>query len=346
MTEFMKPSKTKDTEAVCLKEDCSVQNRYKCADERGYFLIDNLFSELTDNYQRTLARINLGIADEYALIWGNIKGNLINQEDLYNFVTSSIDTSIHNVLDSKADVYSPSFSGEPITTLPSTSDDSSRIASTKWVNNKIKEALNANNTTESLDELLNTKADKSSTYTKTEIDELLSGATAYSNEEPVLSKPSYTLEELGAEKAGAANIALENSKLYTDEVKSCLLDIIDSNITDIKKSLKITTSKLFSGNYRDLVDIPDLFNPTPHTHTISEITDFPNMWDWNNISNIPDSIVNINLYATKKDLDNKVDKIEGKDLSSNDFTLEYIQKINNLEQRIEALENKSTLLLE
>lgn len=53
--------------------------------------------------------MNLGIADEYALIWGNIKGNLINQEDLYNFVTSSIDTSIHNVLDSKADVYSPSF---------------------------------------------------------------------------------------------------------------------------------------------------------------------------------------------------------------------------------------------
>ena len=114
----------------------------------------------------------------------------------------------------------------------------------------------------------------------------------------------------------------------------------------VKKSLKITTSKLFSGNYRDLVDIPDLFNPTPHTHTISEITDFPNTWDWNNISNIPDSIANINLYATKNDLNNKVDKIEGKDLSSNDFTLEYIQKINNLERRIEALENKSTLLLE
>lgn len=170
MTEFMKPSEIEDTEPICLKEDCSVQNRYKCADERGYFLIDNLFSELTDNYQRTLARINLGIADEYSLIWGNIKGNLINQEDLYNFVTSSIDTSIHNVLNSKADVYSPSFSGEPTTTLPSTSDDSSRIASTKWVNNKIKEALNANNTTESLDELLNTKADKSSTYTKTEIE--------------------------------------------------------------------------------------------------------------------------------------------------------------------------------
>lgn len=60
MTKFIKSSEIEDTEPICLKEDCSVQNRYKCDDERGYFLIDNLFSELTDNYQRTLARINLG----------------------------------------------------------------------------------------------------------------------------------------------------------------------------------------------------------------------------------------------------------------------------------------------
>ena len=600
--ENINSSKLEDVEeeSLCLKEDCSIQNQYGCTDERGYFLIDNLFSELTDDYQRTLARINLGIADEYALIWGNIKGNLLNQEDLYTFVTSSIDTNINNLINEinlklsqwaydinsalnlKANIYSPSFLGEPTTTLPAITDDSSSIASTEWVNARIKEASIANNIevmaispeymcygdeptdvtvtwkyvkdvdsqsindveldpdvrtylfkdviseftitldysyeniTESkvvsfemkypiyygtsndytklektvnsrfsltanddefiyifipngseteievnsiiggfilegtielynnvyyvyrsyysglgfvyiqlsnfnddyyrktnldtLNELLNTKADKSSTYSKTEVNELISNIQAgnislvnyftkeetldlipditgkadisaiptkisqlendvnfissYTETDPTVpdwakqsNKPSYTLDELGAEKAGAANTALESAKLYTDEIKSSLLNTVNlsissisSSILEIQKSLetKANSSELFSGNYYDLSGIPSSFSPSQHIHTISEISDFPAKWDWSNITNIPDNVVNINLssYATKDDLNTKVDKIDGKGLSSNDFTSDYIQTINNLVQRIEALENKSVLLLE
>lgn len=702
--ENINSSKLEDVEeeSLCLKEDCSIQNQYGCTDERGYFLIDNLFSELTDDYQRTLARINLGIADEYALIWGNIKGNLLNQEDLYTFVTSSIDTNINNLINEinlklsqwaydinsalnlKANIYSPSFLGEPTTTLPAITDDSSRIASTEWVNAKIKEASIANNIevmavspeymcygdgptdvtvtwkyvkdvdsqsindvkldpdvrtyvfkdviseftitldysceniTESkvvsfemkyptyygtsndytklektvnsrfsltanddefiyifipngseteievnsiiggfilegtielynnvyyvyrsyhsglgfvyvqlsnfnddyyrktnldtLNELLNTKADKSSTYSKTEVNELISNIqtgnislvnyftkeetldlipdvtgkadisaiptkvsqlendanyisstsseyvteselnergfltkesdpvftssvaysitisninnwnnkvdsvkgkglstndftaeykskldslynyddsyirselnniptkvsqllndvnfiSSYTETDPTVpdwakqpNKPSYTLDELGAEKAGAANAALESAKLYADGIKSSLLDTINSSISPISSSIleiqeslgtKANSSELFSGNYYDLSGIPSSFNPSRHNHTVSEISDFPTKWDWSNISNIPDNIVNVNIdlssYATKDDLDTKVDKVDGKGLSSNDFTSDYIQTINNLVQRIKVLENKSVLLLE
>ena len=602
--ENINSSKLEDVEeeSLCLKEDCSIQSQYGCTDERGYFLIDNLFSELTDDYQRTLARINLGIADEYALIWGNIKGNLLNQKDLYTFVNSSIDTNINNLINEinlklsqwaydinsalnlKANIYSPSLLGEPTTTLPAITDDSSRIASTEWVNARIKEASIANNievmaispeymcygdgptdvtvtwkyvtdvdsqsindvqlntdvriyvfkdviseftitldysyeniieskvvsfemkyptyygtsndytklektvnsrfsltandnefiyifipngseteievnsiiggfilegtielynnvyyvyrsyypglgfvyiqlsnfnndyyrkiNLDTLNELLNTKADKSSTYSKTEVNELISNIqignislvnyftkeetlnlipditskadisaiptkvsqllndvnfiSSYTETDPTVptwakqpNKPSYTLDELGAEKAGAADFALESAKSYANEIKSSLLDIINSDISSVSSSIleiqeslgtKANSSELFSGNYYDLRGIPSSFSPSQHNHTVSEILDFPTKWDWSNISNIPDNIVNVNIdlssYATKDDLTTKVDKIDGKNLSSNDFTSDYIQTINNLVQRIEALENKSVLLLE
>ena len=142
-------------EHICVKEDCDVSKYYGCANGNDGFQKENLFSELTDEYQRTIARINLGIADEYALKWGNIKGNLSNQKDLYTFVTDSIAFDINKVIDeinlklaqwaceieirlnNKADVYSPNFTGSPTTTLPTMTDNSDRIASTAWVNAKI-----------------------------------------------------------------------------------------------------------------------------------------------------------------------------------------------------------------
>lgn len=142
-------------EHICVKEDCDVSKYYGCANGNDGFQKENLFSELTDEYQRTIARINLGIADEYALKWGNIKGNLSNQKDLYTFVTDSIAFDINKVIDeinlklaqwaceieirlnNKADIYSPNFTGSPTTTLPTMADNSDRIASTAWVNAKI-----------------------------------------------------------------------------------------------------------------------------------------------------------------------------------------------------------------
>lgn len=142
-------------EHICVKDDCDVSKYYGCTSGNDGFQKENLFSELTDEYQRTIARINLGIADEYALKWGNIKGNLSNQKDLYTFVTDSIAFDINKVIDeinlklaqwaceievrlnNKADIYSPNFTGIPTTTLPLMTDNSSRIASTEWVNAKI-----------------------------------------------------------------------------------------------------------------------------------------------------------------------------------------------------------------
>lgn len=140
---------------ICIKDDCDTSKYYGCASGNDGFQKENLFSELTDEYQRTIARINLGIADEYALKWGNIKGNLSNQKDLYTFVTDSIAFDIDKVIDeinlklaqwaceidvrlnTKADIFSPSFTGAPITTLPLMTDNSGRIASTEWVNARI-----------------------------------------------------------------------------------------------------------------------------------------------------------------------------------------------------------------
>lgn len=140
---------------ICIKDDCDTSKYYGCTGSDDGFQKENLFSELTDEYQRTIARINLGIADEYALKWGNIKGNLSNQKDLYTFVTDSIAFDINKVIDeinlklaqwaceieirfkNKADIFSPSFAGTPTTTLPLMTDNSNRIASTEWVNAKI-----------------------------------------------------------------------------------------------------------------------------------------------------------------------------------------------------------------
>lgn len=144
-----------EEEHICIKEDCDASKYYGCTTEDGGFKKDNLFSELTDEYQRTIARINLGIADEYALKWGNITGNLLNQKDLYTFVTDQIAYDLNKVIDeinlklaqwaceieyrleNKADIYSPNFKGEPTTTLPPITDNSNRIASTEWVNARI-----------------------------------------------------------------------------------------------------------------------------------------------------------------------------------------------------------------
>lgn len=147
-----------EEEHICIKDDCDVSKYYGCTSGNDGFQKENLFSELTDEYQRTIARINLGIADEYALKWGNITGNLLNQKDLYTFVTDSIASDMNKLIDeinlklaqwaceinirleNKADIYSPQFKGEPTTTLPSIDDNSNRIASTEWVNARLASA--------------------------------------------------------------------------------------------------------------------------------------------------------------------------------------------------------------
>ena len=111
----------------CVEKPFDISNFYGDLDPSGYFTVNNLFSELIDNYQRSIARQNLGIADVYSQIWGNLSGNLSDQTDLYNILTQ------------KSNLNSPTFTGAPRVPLASSTEDSDIIASTRWVNNRISE---------------------------------------------------------------------------------------------------------------------------------------------------------------------------------------------------------------
>lgn len=79
----------------CIKAECPVT--VGCSDE--YFSIKNLFSELTDDYQRAIIRQNLGISGSGSLLWGKIEGNLANQKDLYKFIADALKNDQQGILD-------------------------------------------------------------------------------------------------------------------------------------------------------------------------------------------------------------------------------------------------------
>lgn len=83
----------------CISDDCSIENHYSCPDKSGYFSIENLFSELTTDYQRAIIRQNLGIGDSQSLLWGKIQGNLANQEDLCKFVKEIAQADVNKIID-------------------------------------------------------------------------------------------------------------------------------------------------------------------------------------------------------------------------------------------------------
>lgn len=88
------PENTEEKEG-CIREECPVT--VGCSDE--YFAIKNLFSELTDDYQRAIIRQNLGIGGDGSLLWGKIEGNLANQKDLYKFITDALKGDEQGILD-------------------------------------------------------------------------------------------------------------------------------------------------------------------------------------------------------------------------------------------------------
>lgn len=55
-----------------------------------YFEVKNFLSELTSEYEKHLVRQNLGIPDKYSLTWGNITGNIQDQEDFINFIEEQL----------------------------------------------------------------------------------------------------------------------------------------------------------------------------------------------------------------------------------------------------------------
>lgn len=155
------PKKEKENEEdFLLNSSCGIEQYYGDASKEDYFKRENLFSELVNDFQRSKARYNLGIGEEYSLLWGNINGLIDNQEDLINYIHNSFASNINEYtdvinallaqwgiemnlrIDQKIDKYSPHLEGIPTTTLPDIDDNSSRIASTEWVNSKL--SLNEN----------------------------------------------------------------------------------------------------------------------------------------------------------------------------------------------------------
>ena len=163
-TVFIEPIKVEDQEEqeVDTCNDC-VSQSYGEWDSLGYFKKENYLSELVGEYERALARENLGIADSYAMLWGNISGNIMNQPDLINWVKEYYTTNINRIvadlnevlnsweqninleLSYKANINSPSFSGIPTAPLPSLENNTSQIATTEWVNAKLSELGTTNN---------------------------------------------------------------------------------------------------------------------------------------------------------------------------------------------------------
>lgn len=92
--EVQLPEDTEEKEG-CIKAECPVT--VGCSDE--YFAIKNLFSELTDDYQRAIIRQNLGIGGDGSLLWGKIEGNLANQKDLYKFIVDALKGDEQGILD-------------------------------------------------------------------------------------------------------------------------------------------------------------------------------------------------------------------------------------------------------
>lgn len=84
----------------CISSQCQIENNYGCTDSNKYFKVDNLFSELTTDYQRAVIRQNLGIGDLQSLLWGKIQGNLANQKDLYNFVKEVAQADSNKIIES------------------------------------------------------------------------------------------------------------------------------------------------------------------------------------------------------------------------------------------------------
>ena len=156
------------------------------------------------------------------------------------------------------------------------------------------------------------------------------------------NKPTYTLEELGAERAGTAAEILEIANNFTRQQFDILTQdsdpsyntfkevgdaIIESNrtIATISTTLesKANKSELFSGKYQDLDGKPEI----PSIEGLAT-EDYVKQA----IANIPETdLSNYALKSELPDISTKVDKIEGKGLSTNDFTNENKAKLQSLE---------------
>ena len=209
-------------------------------------------------------------------------------------------------------------------------------------------------TTSQLNSGLNTKANSTHTHSYTELEDL---PTLFSgNYNDLLNKPKIptAVSDLTNDLnfVDTTALATKSDKTHTHSY---------SSLTDLP-TLKTRVSDMDDAtNYMTITQITTELNKkanTSHTHTFDDLNGFFYDGDTTNIiiptklgqlnndmnfatksyvdeqiSNIDISAGNIgdtSLFATKSDLNYKVDKIEGKGLSTNDFTDSYRLKLDRL----------------
>lgn len=113
--ELNKPEfKEEDPDSIPVK-CCEKGSGISCPDNSGYFKVENLFSELKTDYDKLVARTNLGLGTELSLMWGNIKGNLVNQQDLVNFILDKLQAQKIDIINTFEEEISK-FDVEPVIT--------------------------------------------------------------------------------------------------------------------------------------------------------------------------------------------------------------------------------------
>ena len=270
-----------------------------------------------------------------------------------NFVTTS---QLNTELNKKANTSHTHVYSDILDAPVSFSGNYKDLINKPTIPTKVSDLENDENfaTTSQLNSGLNTKANSTHTHSYTELEDtptLFSG-----NYNDLLNKP--TIPTAVSDLTNDLNF-VDTTALATKSDKTHTHSY--SSLTDLP-TLKTRVSDMDDAtNYMTITQITTELNKkanTSHTHTFDDLNGFFYDGDTTNIiiptklgqlnndmnfatksyvdeqiSNIDISAGNIgdtSLFATKSDLNYKVDKIEGKGLSTNDFTDSYRLKLDRL----------------
>ena len=270
-----------------------------------------------------------------------------------NFVTTS---QLNTELNKKANTSHTHVYSDILDAPVSFSGNYKDLINKPTIPTKVSDLENDENfaTTSQLNSGLNTKANSTHTHSYTELEDL---PTLFSgNYNDLLNKPKIptVVSDLTNDLnfVDTTALATKSDKTHTHSY---------SSLTDLP-TLKTRVSDMDDAtNYMTITQITTELNKkanTSHTHTFDDLNGFFYDGDTTNIiiptklgqlnndmnfatksyvdeqiSNIDISAGNIgdtSLFATKSDLNYKVDKIEGKGLSTNDFTDSYRLKLDGL----------------
>lgn len=254
-------------------------------------LTDNLSAEITRS--KSAEKVNADAISSEATRATNAETTLANN---LNAEVNRATTAENNLESKKANTVSPAFTGTPTTPTASAGTNTTQIANTAFVQNAVNDAYaNAN------------------AYTDTAIGNLIGTA----------GETMDTLGELAE--------AIENN--------SDVIDVLNSAI-----GTKATKVELDSHTGNDVIHVTQTDKNTladvdskKHTHSnlsiIENITQTTLDHVESAFSHISDTVSHItqterNLWNTVSD---KVDKVDGKDLSTNDYTTEEKTKLGNIE---------------